>query len=152
MIGYPPNNAPSSCCYLSKVLLQKRSLGYAKVIHKKRVLKKKKKMDAKVSEISKTMGTQMPSWKKEKEMNKIAHVFLQNCFQVQKVRYDFKEHSRIRIATIYIHTHAHLDLIVWLNSLWIWGLTLQYMYCEYALYFLPTYELHISLSCTKRKA
>jgi hypothetical protein len=28
-------NAPSSCYYLSKVLLQKRDMGYAKVIHKK---------------------------------------------------------------------------------------------------------------------
>jgi hypothetical protein len=28
-------SAPSSCYYLSKVLLQKRGIGYAKVIHKK---------------------------------------------------------------------------------------------------------------------
>ena len=36
-------------------------------------------MDTKVFKIFKTMGTQMPTWKKEKEkeMNKIAHVFLQ---------------------------------------------------------------------------
>ena len=34
-------NAPSSCCYLSKVLLQKRGMGYAKVIHKKRRIEKK---------------------------------------------------------------------------------------------------------------
>ena len=73
-----------------------------------------------------------------------------------KKRYVFKEHSRIRLATIYIHqifhTHAHLDLIVWLNSLWIQGLTLQYMHCKYALscYF-HSYELHISLNCRKRK-
>ena len=51
-------NAPSSCYYLSKVLLQKRSLGYAKVIHKK---KKKKRKNGQVSEIYKTMGTQMPA-------------------------------------------------------------------------------------------
>jgi hypothetical protein len=31
-----------------------------------------------VSDISKTMGTPMPVWKKE--MNKIAYVFLQSCF------------------------------------------------------------------------
>jgi hypothetical protein len=45
-----------------------------------------------VSKISKTMGTQMLAWKKEKkEMNKIAHVFLQGYFQVLKERYVFKE-------------------------------------------------------------
>jgi hypothetical protein len=33
-------NAPSSCCYLSKVLLQKRSMSSAKVNHKKEVEKK----------------------------------------------------------------------------------------------------------------
>ena len=35
----------------------------------------------------------------------------------------------------YIHTHAHLNLIVWLNSLWIRCFTLQYMHCKYALAF-----------------
>ena len=50
--------------------------------------------------------------KKEKKMNKIAPVFLQKNFEVSKERYVFKEHSRIRLATIYFHTHAHLDLIV----------------------------------------
>ena len=52
-------NAPTSCCYLSKVLLQKEAWGYAKVIHKKEKKGKKelKKMDTKVSEIFKTMGT-----------------------------------------------------------------------------------------------
>jgi hypothetical protein len=56
------------------------------------------------------MGTQMPS--KKRDMNKIAYVLLQSCFLVLKEGYVFKEHSRIRLATIYIHTHAHLDLIV----------------------------------------
>ena len=59
-------NAPSSYCYLSKVLLQKRGMGYAKVIHKKGKKEKKekreeKKMDTKVFEIFKTMDTQMPA-------------------------------------------------------------------------------------------
>ena len=54
-------------------------------------------------------------------------------------------------STIDILTHAHLDSIVWLNSLWIRDLTLQYMYCKYALCFRPTYELHISFSGRKRK-
>ena len=54
-----------------KFLLRKEAWGYAKVIQKK--LKNKK--DTKVSEISKTMGTQMFAWKKEKEeMNKIAPI------------------------------------------------------------------------------
>ena len=75
-------------------------MGYAKVIHKKIDEKK-----GQVSNIFKTMGTQMPAWKEEK-MNKIAHVFLQSCFQVSKERYVFKEQSRISLATIYIH-HIH---------------------------------------------
>jgi hypothetical protein len=51
-------NAPSSCCYLSKVLLQKRSKGYAKVIHnKKKKRKKELRKNGQVSEISKIMGT-----------------------------------------------------------------------------------------------
>ena len=75
-------NAPSSCKCLSwKVsLAEKRGMGYAKVIHEKK--KKKYWKNGQVSEISKTMGTQMPAWKKnrEKEMNKIAHVSLQSVF------------------------------------------------------------------------
>jgi hypothetical protein len=50
----------------------------------KKVLK-----NGQVSEISKTMDTQMLAWKKE--MNRVAHVFLQSCFQVLKERYVFKE-------------------------------------------------------------
>jgi hypothetical protein len=38
-------NALSSCFYLSKVLLQKRSRGYAKVIHKKRRKEKRSVRD-----------------------------------------------------------------------------------------------------------
>jgi endonuclease/exonuclease/phosphatase family metal-dependent hydrolase len=49
---------------------------------KQRFLAKKKA----VSEIFKTMGTQMPTWKKEREMNKITHVFLQKVFQVSNKR------------------------------------------------------------------
>ena len=66
--------------YLSKILLPKIGMGYAKLIQKKEEREKKekiymrKKMDTKVSEIFKTMGTQMPAWKKEREMNKIAPV------------------------------------------------------------------------------
>jgi hypothetical protein len=39
-----------------KVLLQKETLGYAKVIHKKRKIKKEVEKNRQVSEISKTMG------------------------------------------------------------------------------------------------
>ena len=50
---------------------------------KKLFIKNEKKegweKNGQVSEISKTMGTQMPAWEK-KEMNKIAHVLLQSCF------------------------------------------------------------------------
>ena len=38
-------NAPSSCYYLSKVLLQKRGMGYAKVIHRKKEKKENKKIE-----------------------------------------------------------------------------------------------------------
>ena len=58
-------------------ITEKEAWGYAKVIHeKKRVLN-----NGQVSKISKTIGTQMPAWKK-REMNKIPHVFLQKYFQV----------------------------------------------------------------------
>jgi hypothetical protein len=36
-------NAPSSCRYLSKVLLLRRGMGYAKVIHKKREKERNRK-------------------------------------------------------------------------------------------------------------
>ena len=61
-----------------KFCCKKEALGYAKVIHKK-TRKKERDKKGQVSEISKTMGTQMPAWKK-REMNKIAHVFLQSYF------------------------------------------------------------------------
>jgi hypothetical protein len=39
--------------------------------------------------------------------------------------------STTSIHSIYIHTHAHLDLTVWLISLWIHCLALQYMLCKF---------------------
>jgi hypothetical protein len=92
--------------------------------------------------------------KKEKEMNKIAPVLLQKYFQVSKERYTFKEHSKIRLGTIYIHyTSTHMHILIWLyDSLY---LDPRFDFTIYALQvcssFLPTYELHISLSCRKRK-
>jgi hypothetical protein len=55
-------------------------------------------------------------------------------FQVPNERYVFKEQSRIRISHhihLSFHTHAHLDLTVWLNFLWIHCLTLQHMPYKY---------------------
>jgi hypothetical protein len=53
-------NAPSSCCYLSKVLLQKEVCSYAKVIHEKRKEKSVEKIN-KCPRYLKTIGTQMPA-------------------------------------------------------------------------------------------
>ena len=78
-------------------------MGYARVIHER---KKSIEKNGQVSEISKTMGTQMPTIKRERkkkrEMNKIAHVFLQSIFKFQTRETCFNEHSGIRLATIYI--------------------------------------------------
>ena len=63
------------------------------------------------------------------------------------------EHSRIRLATIYIfHTHAHLDLKVWHFSPWILVLTLQYMQYKYVFIFIPTWAPHKLLEIGKKKA
>ena len=60
--------------------------------------------------------------KKRSKMNKIAHVFLQSCFQVSKDRYVFKEHSRIRLATICIHhISTHMHIMVWLYDSTLFG-------------------------------
>ena len=64
----------------------------------------------------------------------------------------FKEYSRIMLATIYIHTHAHLDLRVWHFSPWILVLTLQYMQYKYILIFIPTWAPHKPLEVGKKKA
>ena len=141
-----------------KFCYRKETWDYAKVIHKKREKKKKRwEKWTSVQDIENNGYSDACVKKREEKMNKISHVFLQSCFQVLKERYVFKEQSRIRLATTYIyppyiHTHALLDLIVWLNSLWIRGLTLQYMYCKYALsYFFHSYELHISFSYRKKE-
>ena len=94
LIGYPPNKCSKFLLIsLSKFCCRKETWGYAKVIHKKELRK-----HGQVSKIFKTMGTQMSSWRKKGEMNKIAPVFLQGCFQVLKERYIFKEQSRIRLV------------------------------------------------------
>ena len=97
---------------LKSFVAEKEACGYAKVIKKISI----EKMD-KCPRYLKPWVLRCPPKKKrrKKEMNKIAHVFLQSYFQFLKERYIFKEQGRIRLATIYtpyIHTHAHLDLIV----------------------------------------
>ena len=47
-----------------------------------------------------------PEKRERREMNKIAHVFLQMFFKFQTREICFKEHSRIRLATIYIYPHT----------------------------------------------
>ena len=147
-------NAPSSCCYLSKVLLQKRHGAMQKLFIKKRKKRKKKmswEKNGQVSEISKTMGTQMPAWKKrKKEMNKIAPVLSQKKFQVSRERYVFKGQSRIRLATTYIHLIYPHTCTSWFDCMTQLSLDSRFDFTIYALQvcssFLPTYKLHISLS------
>ena len=131
-----------------KFCCKKETGGYAKVIHKK---KRKMRKNRQVSDIFKTMGTLMLAWKKKKKMNKIAHIFLQSCFQVSNERCVFKEHSRIRLATIYPYTCTS-----WFDCMTQLSLDLGFDFTIYALQacssLLPTYELHISFSCRKRKA
>ena len=118
-------NALSFCCYLSKVLLQERDSGLCKSLWKKR-----KKNDTKDVRDIENNGYLDACLKRKKRWIKIALILLQKYFQVSRERDIFKEHSRIWIATIYIHqifhTHAHLDLVVWHFSLWVYCLTLQY--------------------------
>ena len=57
------------------VLLQKRGMGYAKVIHKKREEERRIEKNGQVSEVLKQWVLRcLPE---KKKMNKIAHVFLQ---------------------------------------------------------------------------
>ena len=85
-----------------KLCCRKETWGYAKFIHKKRKKEKKVEKMTSVRDI-KNNGYSDARLKKEEEMNKIAHIFLQSCFQVLNERYVFKEHSRNRLATKYIH-------------------------------------------------
>ena len=60
--------------------------------------------------------------KKRRKMNKIAPIFLQRNFQVSKERDVFKEHSRIRLANIYIHhTSIHMHFLIWLYDSTLFG-------------------------------
>ena len=89
-----------------KFCCRKETWGYAKVIQKK------EKKWTSVRDIENN-GYSDAHLKKEKKMNKIAPVFLQKNFEVSKERYVFKEHSRIRLATIYIHhTSIHMNIFM----------------------------------------
>jgi len=94
-----------------KFLLQKRGMGYAKIIHKKE-RKLKRKIDKCLRYLKQWVLRCLPKKRKkkekEREMNKIAHVFLQSIFKFQTREICFNEHSRIRLATIYISTHMHI--------------------------------------------
>jgi len=63
-------------------------------------------MDTKVFEILKTMGTKMSTIKKREK--KIASA-LPKYFKFQTTEICFNEHSRIRLATIYIYIHPHIS-------------------------------------------
>ena len=94
---------------LEKFQLQKERHGLCKVMHKK---KKKSilKMDKYPRYIKQWVLRCSPEKKKKREMNKIAHVFLQKFSKFQTREICFKEHSRIRIATIYIS--IHMDILI----------------------------------------
>jgi hypothetical protein len=128
LIGYPLNKCSKVLVTISqKFCCKKKKQGYAKVIHEK----KRGEKNGQVSEISKTIGTQMPTWKK-REMNKIAHVLSQKLFQVSKERYVSKEHSSIRLATIYIHIHPH-TCTSWFNCMTQLSLDLRFDFTIYVL-------------------
>jgi hypothetical protein len=66
-------------------------------------------------------------------LQSILQLLREGCFQGVVVELGLVTIYTYHISTIF-HTHAYLDLIVWLNSLWIHCLTLQYMNCKYALF------------------
>ena len=84
---------------------------------------------------------------KKRKMNKIIHVFLQSCFQVLKERYVFKEQSRIRLATKYIHhISTHMHILIWLYDSTLFGSEVWlYNICIASMLF---YAFSISMSST----
>jgi hypothetical protein len=88
---------------------------------------------------------------KKRKMNKDSPCSLAEIFPSFKWEiYVFKEQSRIRIATIYPHTCTS-----WFDCITHFSLAPLFDFTIHALQvcssFLPTHELHISLSCRKRK-
>ena len=70
--------------------------------------KKEKKVEKKWTSVQDILNNRYldARLKKRRDINKIAHVFLQ-MFPSFKREISFKEHSRIRLATIYIHHIPH---------------------------------------------
>jgi hypothetical protein len=63
MLGFHQINALSSCCYLSNILLQRRGMDYAKIIHKK----EKALKNGQVSEVPKQWVLRCPPEKRKKK-------------------------------------------------------------------------------------
>ena len=100
----------------------------------------------------------MPAWKKRWIRYPM---FSCNCFQVLNERYVFEEHSKIRLAIIYIyhiyihHTSIRMHILNWLYDLtlfgskvWLYNICIASMLssCNY-----HSYEHHISISYRRRK-
>ena len=107
LIGYPPNKYSKFLLLsLKSFVAEKKHVAMQKLLIKKEKKEKEMKKMDKCLRYWKQWVLRCPREKREKKMNKIAHVLLQSYFQFSKGRYVFKEQSRIRLATIYIH-HIH---------------------------------------------
>jgi hypothetical protein len=106
-----------------------------------------------VSEWLKQWVLWCPPEKREKE-KRMTYVFLQSWFQVSIERDVFKEHSRIRIATIYFHHSTHMHILIWLYDLTLFGSKVWlYNICIVSMLFhalINSHELYISLSAGRR--
>ena len=147
-------NALSSCCYLSEVFVAEKRHGLCKSYSEKREKKLRKNGHKSVRDIENN-GYLDARLEKREKMNKIASVVLQKYFQVSKERYVFKEQSRIRLATTYIYLIYPHTCTSWFDCMTHFSLSPLFDFTIHALQvcssFLPTYELHINLSCRKRK-
>jgi hypothetical protein len=101
---------------LKSFVAEKKHVAMQRLFIKKEEEKREKKSIEKIDKCPRYLKLwvlQCPPEKKKEKMNKIAHVILQNCFQVSKGRYVFKEHSRMRLATINIHyTSTHMHILI----------------------------------------
>ena len=137
---------------LKSFVAEKRHGAIQKLFIKKRKRKKKswEKMD-KCPRYLKQWVLRCPP--ENQETNKIAPVLLENYFQDSKERYVFREQSRIRLATIYIHhLSTHMHILIWLYDSTLFGsiVWLYNIYIASMLFHHHSYELHISLSCRKK--
>ena len=135
-IGYPPNKCSKFLLLSLKSFVAEKKHGLCKSYSQRKRRKESiEKMDKCLRDLKQWVLRCPP--KKREEMNKIAYVFLQSCFQVSKEIYVFKEHSRIRLATIYIHHIYPHTCTFWFDCMTQLSLDprfdLQYMHCKYAL-------------------